>query len=253
MDRVGSQIIEKEAGLWENIKILLQALLIALVLRTLLFQPFNIPSGSDIPTLLIGDYVFVSKYAYGYSRYSIPFGPPIFSGRIWGAQPRRGDIVVFKLPKDNSTDYIKRVIGLPGDHIQMIDGILHINGQPVTRERIEDYATRDAFGRPIAVPQYLETLPNGATHRVIEQDGDRGYWDNTSDYTVPAGHYFMMGDNRDNSQDSRDLSAVGFVPFENLVGRAEVIFFSTRADASAWKIWQWPWTVRWERLFQPVT
>jgi signal peptidase I len=243
---------KKDEGLWETVKVILQALLIALVVRTVLFQPFNIPSGSLIPTLLIGDYLFVSKYSYGYSRHSIPFSPPIFSGRLWGSEPVRGDIAVFKLPKDNSTDYIKRVIGLPGERIQVRDGVLHINGAAVKRERIQDYRTEDPFGRPIAVPQYRETLPNGVSYTTIERDGDRGYWDNTQVYTVPPGHYFMMGDNRDNSTDSRDEASVGAVPFENLVGRAEIIFFSIDEDASAWQVWQWPWTVRWSRLFDPI-
>src|SRR3954451_23179255 len=163
---VGSSAKNEEGGLWETIKVIVQALLIAVVVRTVLFQPFNIPSGSLIPTLLIGDYLFVSKYSYGYSRYLIPFGPPLFEGRVWGSEPKRGDIAVFKLPKDNSTDYIKRVIGLPGDRIQVVEGVLRINGQPVKRERIEDYETQDAFGRSIKVPQYLETLPGGVTHRV---------------------------------------------------------------------------------------
>src|SRR3954453_23714022 len=159
--RVGGKIKEKrEGGILETVKVIIQALLIALVVRTVLFQPFNIPSGSLVPTLLIGDYLFVSKYSYGYSRYSIPFGPPVFSGRIWASEPKRGDIAVFKLPKDNSTDYIKRVIGLPGDRIQVINGILQINGKPVQRERVEDYKTTDAFGRPQPVPQYREILPN---------------------------------------------------------------------------------------------
>ena len=249
----GSKIRGKdEGGIFETVKVVVQALLIALVVRTLLFQPFNIPSGSLIPTLLIGDYLFVSKYSYGYSRYSIPFGPPVMSGRVWASEPKRGDVAVFKLPKDNSTDYIKRVIGLPGDKIQMIDGILHINGKAVERKRVEDYRTTDAYGRPSEVPQYDETLPNGVTHRVIERDGDHGYWDNTYVYTVPANHFFMMGDNRDNSTDSRDESSVGFVPFENFVGRAEIIFFSIDESASAWQIWEWPWTVRWNRIFQSI-
>ncbi|MGY2048418.1 signal peptidase I [Methylobacterium sp. JK268] len=249
----------KEAGPWDSVKefvkVGLQALLIAVVVRTLLFQPFNIPSGSLVPTLLIGDYLFVSKYSLGYSKYSLPLSdylPFEMHGRIWGAEPKRGDIVVFKLPKDNSTDYIKRVIGLPGDRIQMINGILNINGKPVKREQVEDYATTDAFGQPTAVPQYAETLPNGVTHRIIERDGDRGLWDNTNVYTVPANHFFMMGDNRDNSTDSRDLSSVGYVPFENLVGRAEVIFFSIDEGASPLQIWNWPWTVRWTRLFHTI-
>jgi signal peptidase I len=220
--------------------------------RTLLFQPFNIPSGSLVPTLLIGDYLFVSKYAYGYSKHSIPFSPPIFSGRILSSEPKRGDIAVFKLPKDGSTDYIKRVIGLPGDRIQMIDGVLNINGQAVKRQRIADYETQDPWGKVVKVPQYLETLPNGVTHVVIERDGDKGYWDNTYVYQVPAGHFFMMGDNRDNSTDSRDEASVGYVPFENFVGRAEIIFFSLDEGASGWKVWEWPWTVRWSRIFTPV-
>jgi signal peptidase I len=251
--KVDRKIKKEEGGLWETIKVIFQALLIALVVRTLLFQPFNIPSGSLIPTLLIGDYLFVSKYSYGYSRHSIPFSPPLFSGRIGQfGEPKRGEIAVFKLPKDNSTDYIKRVIGLPGDRIQVRDGVLNINGTPVKRERIQDYQTQDPFGRTISVPQYRETLPEGVSYTTIERDGDRGYWDNTYVYTVPPGHYFMMGDNRDNSTDSRDDSSVGFVPFENFVGRAEIIFFSIDESASAWQVWQWPWTVRWSRIFNPI-
>lgn len=241
-----------QGGILETVKVIVQALLIALVVRTFLFQPFNIPSGSLIPTLLIGDYLFVSKYAYGYSRYSFPFGPPLFSGRIWGSEPKRGDIVVFKLPKDNSTDYIKRVVGLPGDTIQMIDGVLHINGEPVKRERIGNYVTQDSWGRDIEVPMYRETLPGGTSHIIIERDGDRGYWDNTYVYKVQPGHYFMMGDNRDNSTDSRDENAVGQVPFKNIVGRAEIIFFSIEEGSAGWKVWEWPWTVRWDRIFTPV-
>src|SRR4051812_27217295 len=157
---------KQEGGVFETIKVVVQALLIALLVRTTLFQPFNIPSGSLIPTLLIGDYLFVSKYSYGYSKHSIPFSPPLFSGRIFGSQPKRGDIAVFKLPKDNSTDYIKRVVGLPGDKIQVIGGVVHINGKPVQRERVEDYKTTDLYGRPVAVPQYRETFPEGTSHYV---------------------------------------------------------------------------------------
>src|SRR5690349_11962812 len=169
----------EEGGFRETLKVIVQALLIAVVVRTFLFQPFNIPSGSLIPTLLIGDYLFVSKYSYGYSKHSIPFSPPLFSGRIFGSMPKRGDIAVFKLPKDNSTDYIKRVVGLPGDKIQVIAGVLHINGKPVQRERVEDYKTTDLYGRTVSVPRYKETFPEGTSHFVIERDGDRGYWDNT--------------------------------------------------------------------------
>ena len=242
----------KDGGLYETVKVIIQALLIAVVVRTLLFQPFNIPSGSLIPTLLIGDYLFVSKYSYGYSRYSIPFSPPVFNGRVLASEPKRGDVAVFKLPKDNATDYIKRVIGLPGDRVQMRDGRLYINDQMVERQRIEDFVTTDSWGRQVPVPQYNETLPGGVKHRVIERDGDKGYWDNTYVYTVPAGHFFMMGDNRDNSTDSRDESSVGYVPFENFIGRAELIFFSVKEDSAAWQFWKWPWSVRWDRMFTRV-
>lgn len=251
--RVDQKLRKKEeGGLWETVKVVFQALLIAVVVRTLLFQPFNIPSGSLIPTLLIGDYLFVSKYTYGYSKHSIPFSPPVFSGRIWGSDPKRGDIAVFKLPKDNSTDYIKRVVGLPGDRVQVVNGILQINGTPVKRERIENYRTTDPFGQAVEVAQYRETLPGGVVHNVIERDGDRGFWDNTETYTVPAGHFFMMGDNRDNSTDSRDLASVGYVPLDNFVGRAEFTFFSIDEGASPWRLWEWPWTVRWSRMFKPI-
>jgi signal peptidase I len=250
---VNDQVVKKEeSGVWETIKVIIQALLIAVVVRTILFQPFNIPSGSLIPTLLIGDYLFVSKYSYGYSRYSIPFGPPVFSGRILASEPKRGDIAVFKLPKDNSTDYIKRVVGLPGDRIQVIGGVLHINGKPIQRERVEDYQTTDLYGRPVSVPRYKETFPEGTTHYVIERDGDRGYWDNTNVYVVQPGHFFMMGDNRDNSTDSRDEGSVGEVPFENFVGRAEIIFFSIDENASLWRPWEWPGYIRWNRMFERI-
>jgi signal peptidase I len=250
-----AQTKKREEGLGETIKVIVQALLIALVVRTLLFQPFNIPSGSLIPTLLIGDYLFVSKYSYGYSRFSLPFSPNVFSGRIWGASPKRGDIAVFKLPRDGETDYIKRVIGLPGDKIQMIEGRLYVNGTIVPREPAPKIKTTDAYGRMTEVPTYKETLPGGVSHLIIERDGDTGFYDSTGVYEVPAGNYFMMGDNRDNSTDSRvppDQGGVGFVPFENFVGRAEVIFFSVEEGEAAWQFWRWPVSVRWSRLFQPV-
>ncbi|HPG01835.1 MAG TPA: signal peptidase I [Beijerinckiaceae bacterium] len=244
-----------EGGFGETVKVVIQALLIALVVRTLLFQPFNIPSGSMIPTLLIGDFLFVSKYSYGYSRYSIPFSPDLFSGRILASKPKRGDVVVFKLPRDTSSDYIKRVIGLPGDKIQMVEGRLQINGKTVPREPIAKVRTEDRFGRLTEVPTYKETLPGGVSHTIIEIEGDTGFNDNTGVFEVPPDHYFMMGDNRDNSTDSRvppEQGGVGYVPSQNLVGRAEMIFFSVRDGAQAWEFWRWPWTVRFSRLFQPV-
>ncbi|NWG22820.1 MAG: signal peptidase I [Pseudorhodoplanes sp.] len=241
----------KESGFGETVRVIIHALIIALVIRTFLFQPFNIPSGSMKETLLVGDYLFVSKYSYGYSHYSIPFSPPIFSGRILGSPPDRGDIVVFRLPKDDSTDYIKRVIGLPGDRIQMIGGVLHINGVPVKRERLEDYIETEEGERATRVKRWRETLPNGVSYTTLDLV-DNGFYDNTQEYHVPPGSYFMMGDNRDNSTDSRVLSQVGYVPFENLVGRAQIIFFSVAEGARAWQVWLWPWTVRWNRLFTIV-
>lgn len=244
---MNSSLKQTVRSTWDMVKIIVQALLIALVLRTFLFQSYNIPSGSMIPTLLIQDFLFVSKYSYGFSRYSMPFNLPLFSGRILASEPKRGDVIVFKKPTDVSQDFIKRLIGLPGDKIQMKAGRLYINGEVVPRERIDDFISNG-----YKIPRYIETLPNGVKHPVLEAEGDDGMLDNTEVYTVPAGHYFMMGDNRDNSQDSRVLTEVGYVPFDNLVGRAEVIFLSVDEQASAWKFWQWPWTMRGERMFQSI-
>jgi signal peptidase I len=293
LKRGEDEVASNKSGLWDTIKVIIQALVIALVIRSLLFQPFNIPSGSLIPTLLIGDYLFVSKYSYGYSHYSLPgfFDPatevepgsrdlkfqvrsldvdipsvatvmewlhipqPSLSGRIFASQPKRGDIIVFKLPRDGETDYIKRLIGLPGDRIQMIHGRLYINGQIVERTPLPPYVTQGRFGRPVEVTHYEETLPGDVKHEIIQLDGDNGLLANTNVYDVPPDHYFMMGDNRDNSTDSRvppEQGGVGFVPFENLVGRAEVTFFSVEDGEPAWQIWRWPWIVRWSRMFHPV-
>jgi signal peptidase I len=242
---------KREGGITETVRVIFHALIIALVIRTFLFQPFNIPSGSMKETLLVGDYLFVSKFSYGYSHYSLPFSPPLFSGRIWSGSPQRGDVVVFRLPKDDTTDYIKRVIGLPGDRIQMVGGVLHINDVPVKRERIEDFIDTDEGGHTTRVKRWQETLPNGVSYTTLDLI-DNGYYDNTDVYTVPPGHYFMMGDNRDNSTDSRFLGQVGYVPLENIVGRAQIIFFSIGEGEYAWQIWRWPWTVRWNRLLKMV-
>jgi signal peptidase I len=240
----------EEGGLADGVRTVCYALLIALVIRTLLFQAFSIPSGSMKATLLVGDYLFVSQFSYGYSHYSLPFSPPLFSGRVFGSAPERGDVVVFRLPKNDSIDYIKRVIGLPGDRIRMVDGLLHINGAPVKRERVGDFID-DENGGASRVRRWRETLPNGVTYETLDLQ-DNGSLDNTQEYVVPAGHYFMMGDNRDDSIDSRVPSGVGYVPFENLIGKAQVIFFSIGDGVPAWHIWSWPWSVRWTRLFSIV-
>jgi len=242
---------KQESGFAETVRVIFHALVIALIIRTFLFQPFNIPSGSMKNTLLVGDYLFVSKFSYGYSRFSLPFSPNLFSGRIWDGTPTRGDVVVFKLPKDDSTDYIKRVIGLPGDKIQMQGGLLHINGQPVKREALPAVRSDDPEFGGQPVRRWRETLPNGVTYETLDLV-DNGFYDNTPMYEVPAGHYFMMGDNRDNSTDSRVLAQVGYVPHDNLVGRAQIIFFSIEDGRAAWEIWAWPTSVRWSRLFTLV-
>ncbi|MCO5063048.1 MAG: signal peptidase I [Rhizobiaceae bacterium] len=240
---------KKSGGLGETVSVIVQALLLALVIRTLFFQPFSIPSGSMRPTLLEGDYLFVTKWAYGYSRYSLPFSPNLFEGRIWGSEPKRGDVVVFKYPPNPQVDYIKRVIGLPGDRIQMRNGQLFINDVAVPREKVGQIDNPDitAESRPIDV--YRETLPNGVAYNTLDIYPD-SETDNTREFLVPAGHYFMMGDNRDNSADSR--LSVGYVPAENLVGRANIIFFSIAGKASPLEIWRWPTELRPTRFFNVI-
>jgi len=240
---------KKSGGLGEIVSVIIQALLLAMVIRTLLFQPFSIPSGSMRPTLLEGDYLFVTKWSYGFSHYSLPFSPDIFSGRIWGSEPKRGDVVVFKFPPNPSLDYIKRVVGLPGDRIQMKDGQLFINGQGVPRVKTGQIDNPDITEKDYPIDVYRETLPNGVSYDTLDLNPN-SIGDNTNEFVVPPGDYFMMGDNRDNSSDSR--FDVGYVPAENLVGRASVVFFSIGGKASPLEIWKWPSLVRLSRMFHFV-
>src|SRR3990167_789359 len=234
----------------EIVKTVVYALLIALVLRIFLFQPFTIPSASMEPNLLKGDYIIVSKYSYGYSKHSIPFSPPLFNGRIFSRAPERGDIIVFKLPSDNHTDYIKRLIGLPGDRIQVTGGVVSVNGKVITR-------VNDGPGDPgtcwngSTVQRFRETNIVGRNYETYDC-GPRGDVDDTGVYVVPEGHYFFMGDNRDNSLDSRvapESSGVGFVPAENLVGHARIILLSWNGKASLFKPWTWFLDARPSRFF----
>ncbi|MDP6709354.1 MAG: signal peptidase I [Alphaproteobacteria bacterium] len=245
---------EKREGFFGFISTIIYALAIALVIRTVAYEPFNIPSESMLPTLLVGDYIFVSKFSYGYSRHSVIFSPPLGEGRIFESAPKRGDVAVFKLPRDNDTDYIKRIIGLPGDRIQMRRGVLYLNGKAVKRERIDDFEYTDQYGNRFAIPRHRERLPNGVEYDTLDliENGDI---DDTGIYTVPPEHYFAMGDNRDNSIDSRVAmmkQGVGFIPAENLVGRAEILFFSTDCSAALWEIWKWPQAIRFRRIFRSI-
>jgi len=235
----------KPEGKFEFIKTIVIAGALALGFRSLLFEPFNIPSGSMIPTLLVGDYLFVSKYSYGYSRYSFPFGMAPFDGRIFETPPERGDVAVFRQPQNESVAFIKRIVGLPGDRIQVTDGILRINDVAVNRVR-KGFATASDGYNVIRFAVYQETLPNGKSY-LIQERSDDDVLDNTNVFLVPEGHYFMMGDNRDNSRDSRTTS-VGMVPAENLIGRAERLFFSHNSSAHLWEIWKWPFAIRYGRL-----
>lgn len=240
---------KKPGGFSELVRTLVIAGLIAVGFRSLIAEPFNIPSGSMIPTLLVGDYLFVSKFSYGYSRYSFPFGIAPIEGRLAEGMPQRGDVVVFRLPADTSVDYIKRVVGLPGDEIQVKAGILHINGEAATRRVVGEETTGDGVLK-IRATQYEETFPDGHSH-IIQEIRDDLPNDQTVLFKVPEGHYFMMGDNRDNSRDSR-TAAVGFVPAENLIGKAQFLFFSTDGSAGALEFWRWPFAIRYGRLGQAI-
>lgn len=226
------------------------AVLLAFMIRSVFFEPFHIPSGSMEPTLLVGDYLFVNKPAYGYSRFSFPLGIAPIEGRIWATEPQRGDVIVFALPTQTGIDYIKRLIGLPGDRIQVKAGRLYINDKMVSRE-FEKMDEIEEGGEKFTVTQYKETLPNGVVHDIYEAS-DHEVMDDTDVYTVPEGHYFMMGDNRDHSQDSRYTDRVGPIPFENIVGRADIVFFSSNGYAQVYEFWKWPWTVRAGRLFMDI-
>ena len=236
---------KKEAGFFST---LIVAILLAGIIRSFLFEPFHIPSGSMKPTLLVGDFVFVKKYAYGYSRYSFPFSINFFSGRIFNKPPQRGDIAVFRYPSDPSINYIKRIIGLPFDRIQMRSGKLFINDIEVSK--IKDGQFIDQInGEKISVDEFVEILPQGKKIHILDLANTPQ--DNTGIYEVPAGHFFVMGDNRDNSQDSRFLDHVGFVPEENLVGQASLIFFSNAQEL--WKFWLWNDSIRFLRIFKNIS
>lgn len=226
------------SAIWDNVKTILYALLLAMVIRFAIAQPFRIPSGSMEPTLLVGDYIVVTKWSYGYSKFSLSplnFGP---SGRIFGSQPHRGDIVVFRPAGIEDKDFVKRLIGLPGDRIQVIDSVLHINGEPVKREKMATVDFTDQYGQTRPIARYLETLPNGASYITFDKGLTEG--DNTQLYEVPEGHYMMMGDNRDNSADSRyEMGGFGYVPYDHLVGKAQFVFVSFDHTTSLIK----PWTL----------
>lgn len=246
---------QKEHWLVELVKTVVSALALVLLVHTILFKPFSIPSSSMNPTFEIGDYIIVSKFPYGYSRYSLPLSPPLFSGRIFGHTPNRGDVVVFRPTHKADEDWIKRVIGMPGDRIKMVEGVLHINDKPVMLEKVGKYDYYDQHNRFYQMEMYLETLSNGVKHKIAKlKPFGQADKDNTREFVVPEGHYFMMGDNRDQSEDSR-YPAVGVIPYDNLIGRAELVFFSTdlpTQNGAWWMFWRWPTATRYNRFFTIV-
>lgn len=234
----------------DTIRTFFIAALVALSVRAFAFEPFNIPSSSMVPGLLIGDYLFVSKYTYGYSSLSSLYGLVPIKGRLFASEPKRGDVVVFKLPSDSGTDYIKRLVGLPGDTIEVRNGLLYVNGVAVQRSKLAEPLAKNYLHPSASATDYLEKFSDGHEH-VIREEGDNRSLDDTEIFVVPPKHYFAMGDNRDNSQDSR-TSLVAFIPEDNLVGRAEVLFFSLDEDAHFWQFWKWPSAIRWDRLFMKI-
>ena len=239
----------KKNSLVGNFKSIFIAIFIALLIRSFIFEPFNIPSGSMKPNLLVGDFIFVSKYSYGFSKHSLPFSIPLIPGKILSNTPERGDVVVFKTPENNRTDYIKRVIGLPGDKIEIKNGIVFINGSEILRKKLNDFIDTDNKTNNKRVRMYNEYFFNKEIH--ILDITDNGIADNTQLFNVPENHFFVMGDNRDNSQDSRFINTVGFIPYENLVGKAQFIFFSLE-NSRFLQIWKWPDSVRYERIFKKI-
>ena len=235
----------------ENIKTIFFALIIALIIRSFLFQPFYIPSSSMEPNLVIGDRLFVSKYSYGYSRHSLPFSPKIYNNRILGKTPKRGDVIVFKTPADNRTDYIKRLIGLPGDTIQIVHKDLYINDTKIIKKKIKNSAYINCGSEILETDFFEETLSNGTKYIAVYRK--EGTMMNSDKFIVPKDHYFFMGDNRDCSKDSRFLSSVGYVSFNNLVGKARLIFFSNDKNKGSFlKFWRWKQSVRIDRFFKKI-
>ena len=235
----------------ENFKTLLYALVIAIFIRSIFIQPFYIPSSSMEPNLLVGDRLFVTKFSYGYSKHSFPFSPPIFKGRFLDNEPKRGDVIVFKTPMDNRTDYIKRLIGLPGDVIQFIDGDLYLNGNQILKTIINKNDTIYCGNSILNVSTFLEKLPNGKTY-IASYRNDYSY-KNSDKFIVPKDHFFFLGDNRDCSKDSRFLSEVGYVKKVNLVGKAQILFFSSNPRiGSIFKIWKWNEVMRFSRFFNKI-
>ena len=234
----------------ELFKTLMIAGSIAIIFRSIFFEPFNIPSGSMIPTLLVGDYLFVSKYSYGYSKYSFPFGVVPIDDRILDENPKRGDVIVFRKPGDESIDYIKRLIGLPGDTVQVRNGILLVNNKEAKRLKTNMGKMKNIFGQEKVFIEYKEKFENTNFHKIIESS-DSDPYDNTIEFIVPENNFFFMGDNRDNSRDSR-TSEVGFVPKKNLIGKAQIIFFSHNSEASFYEFWKWHKSIRFSRIGKAI-